>query len=296
MEIKIPEQLNQQADLTVNSIGFNKYQNLKNLPASTLTELEISQISEYESRYLPSKEQIEASKKHIARVTSKKEEQEFKMTARQLWNVFKHSFFQLNSKEFKKDDFTSKNIEPLIYYFSKDERFFQCENIIRLSEPSFDKGLLIIGTYGNGKTTVMKTFEHIFRNIKGLSFKGYSANDVVTMYERCNDSVTKAELNFKINSGSRFFDDVKTEREVSNYGKVNIFKDIFEIRYSNRITRKNDIEIINKTHITCNYKEGFEGNVKLSIEEFYDRYGARVYDRMFDMFNIIEFKGESFRK
>ena len=283
---KTIQQLSQKIDEPRTGIGYNKYQNLKNLPFATLTDSERSQIEEYEKKHLPSIEQREGSKKYIANMLSQKEEKPFKTTALLLGGVFKHNFFVVHGKQFEKNEFTTNNILPLLYYFSKDPRFFDCENLSKSSNPSFDKGILIVGTFGNGKTATMRVFEKIFRTIKGLSFKGYTANEVVTMFEKCNDELSKEDFNKKVNLGQRYFDDIKTERIASNYGKVNIFKDIFETRYNSKL----------KTFVTCNYKEGFEGNVEVALEEFGEKYGGRVYDRLFEMFNVIEFKGLSFRK
>lgn len=286
-KVNIPTQL--QPDLAKtdnNTIGLNKYNFLKSVPLNALSEMEVMQIKAYEEKHSPSLEQAERKKEYVQSVLSEKEKQSFKTTSLRLWNVFKTFFTNETKKEFEKTEMTIKNIEPLIYYFANDERFFNCENLSKLSVPSFDKGLLIVGTYGNGKTTTMRTFEKIFRNIKGMTFKGFAANDVVGLYEKCNDDISKAEFNKKVNFGIRYFDDVKTERQASNYGKVNLFKDILETRYSNKA----------KTFISCNYKEGFEGDLEVALEEFGEKYGGRVYDRLFEMFNIIEFKGTSFRK
>ena len=79
-----------------------------------------------------------------------------------LWILFKSNFKITNNKPFEISEFTIKNLEPIIYYFSKDERFFECYNLKKeFSVPSFDKGLLIIGNFGNGKTSTMKVFENI---------------------------------------------------------------------------------------------------------------------------------------
>jgi len=294
--MEIIKQLSQKIDEPKTGIGYNKYQILKSLPFVSLTDLEKNQMTEFENKHLPSVEQREASKKYIADMLSKKEEKPFKTTALLLGNVFKTTFASVNGKEFEKNEFTNNNILPLVYYFSKDPRFFECENLSKLSTPSFDKGILIVGHFGNGKTATMRVFERIFQNIKGMSFKGYTANEVVGMFEKCNDDISKKEFERKMNLGSRYFDDIKTERIASNYGKVNIFKDILETRYNNRIQTVNDKIIINKTFATCNYKDGYEGNLEVAVDEFLEKYGGRVYDRLFEMFNVIEFKGKSFRK
>lgn len=275
-------------------IGVHKYNCLKSLPVITLTEQEISDIEFYESKQEFKLETNEYKKKYVEKLFFSEPETAFTFTAMDLWKIFKGVFLNENRKEFIKNDLTVKNIEPLIYYFSKDERFFQCENLTQLSPPSFNKGLLIVGGFGNGKTACMQTFEKIFQRMKGMSFKGYSANEVVKYYERGSGEALKEEFERSMFAGNRYFDDVKTEREASNYGKVNLFKEILEARYVGM--RQKGSEETRKTFITCNYKEGYFGNMEMALDEFGEKYGARVYDRIFEMFNIVEFKGTSFRK
>ena len=101
---KIIQELSQKTDSPKEGIGFNKYQNLKNLPFATLTDLEKSQMSEFESKHLPSLEQREASKIYVRNMLSKKEEQSFKTTALLLGNVFKTNFVLVHGKEFEKNE------------------------------------------------------------------------------------------------------------------------------------------------------------------------------------------------
>lgn len=279
-------------------IGNAKYNMLKKMPVVTLSEIEIAQIEEYETRNEFILEANEHKKKYIEKLLSPEKEYVFEFTAMDLWKIFKAAFKEINGRDFVKNEQTIKNIEPLIYYFSKDERFFHCENLTRLSNPSFEKGLMIVGTFGNGKTATMKTFEYIFSKIPALSFKGYSANEVVKLFERGASESLKDEFDKMIFRGSRYFDDVKTERTASNYGKVNLFKDILENRYTNMnpLPKYGEKQIRRFTHITCNYKEGFEMEIEPAVDEFGELYGGRVYDRLFEMFNIVEFRGKSFRK
>jgi len=269
-------------------IGVNKYNHLKSIKPENRTEEEKKMIEIYEAKSTQATpEQIQANFDYFDKLKQQKEEFEFSITAKHLWNLFKSNFELVNKKEFQIiPEITIENLEPIIYYFSKDERFFNCKNLSKLSIPSFEKGLLIIGTYGNGKTSTMRVFEHIFKPIKSMTFKGYSANEVVNMFEKCDSDIDRDEFEAKMWRGKRFFDDVKTEKLASNYGKVNIFKEIFEERYSRKLI----------THATANFKDGFEGDIDAAVEEFGEKYGNRVYDRIFEMYNIIEFKGKSFRK
>jgi len=296
---------NQQAQVTETDkldliIGVNKYNDLKSRNAKDLTPTEIGQIAQFEAkRHEATPQQIEATHNYFENIHSQKEIKPVSINAKQLWDLFKLHFPIVNSRPFiKVENVTISNLEPLIYYFTKDKRFFDCANLSKLSEPSFDKGLLIIGNFGNGKTATMKTFESIFNNIDGFSFKGYSANEVVTMFEACSSDIDREDFNKKMYRGTRYFDDVKTERTASNYGKVNLFKEVLEERYNRFYPTKTTTEIKRKlkTYLTSNFKDGFADNIEMALEEFSEKYGERVYDRLFEMFNIIIFNGKSFRK
>jgi DNA replication protein DnaC len=290
MENQIQNQVSTGIDNQIGSlIGMNKYQHLKSLKLEDLTEDQKSQITAFESKQKKATpEQTEREIKHFERIFQPEVKKEFSITARQLWKLFKANFPEVNKRPFIKiEGVTIKNLEPLIYYFSKDERFFDCENLRKdLSVPSFDKGLLIIGNFGNGKTSTMKVFEKIFKGIPEVGFKGYSANEVVTMFEKCSTDADREYFENQLWRGIRYFDDLKTERIASNFGKVNIFKEIIEERYNRKA----------KTHVTCNFKKDHPDDINAALDEFEDKYDGRVYDRLFEMYNIIEFKGKSFRK
>lgn len=183
----------------------------------------------------------------------------------------------------------------MAFYLGKDERFFECTALSKMSKPSFEKGLLIVGSYGSGKTSTMKIFHKLFcqpRFFKTpLTFGWYSAQEVVEQYENIQTPADKTLFWNNMVKGARYFDDVKTERQASNYGKVNLFKEIIEKRYDLYINTGK------KTYLSCNYAKGKEnvGNLSKALAEFRLLYGPRVYDRLFEMFNVVVFKGESFR-
>ncbi len=285
------EHLQKTDNIEIAIIGIRKYEFLKSLKSENLTEEQKKQIEVYESKQrFVTPEQIEKQNTYFDKILQPKPVKKFTISAKVLWELFKSNFQIVNNRPFIKiEGVTIKNLEPLIYYFSNDNRFFECENLSKISEPSFEKGLLIIGNYGNGKTSTMKVFEKIFKGIPEIGFKGYSANEAVLMFEKCTGDeadILRKEFEKTMWKGIRYFDDLKTERIASNFGKVNIFKEILEERY----------RLQSKTHITCNYKEDFENDLQAAIDEFGDKYGGRVWDRVYEMFNIIEFKGKSFRK
>ncbi len=300
MAIKEQPETDQQHNIEVAMIGIRKYEHLKSLKPENRTPEQKLQIEVYESKQrAATPEQIERQQKYFDNILEPKPENKVQFPARMIWDFFTANFEKVNGRRFEiVKDVTIKNLEPLIYYFAKDDRFFKCENLSNLSEPSFDKGLLIIGNFGNGKTAAMKTLEFIFKGIPGMAFKGYSANEVVTMFEKCSTEEDRTAFENIMYRGTKYFDDLKTERIASNYGKVNLFKEILEIRESKFYPTESeqDPKFKLKTFVTSNFKDGFPDEMQIAIDEFEEKYGSRVFDRLFSMFNIIEFKGESFRR
>jgi hypothetical protein len=217
--------------------------------------------------------------------------------------LFYNSFLTANKKEFDKninggEVFTL--LKTIFYYLSYDERFFNSPLLNQITTPGFHKGLFIIGGFGCGKTAIMKAICHlsyeqynsIVKDIKGNEtevnsyFKSifyFSANEVVEMFENCSTNEQKTTFWSKMKSKYIYFDDLLTERIASNYGKVELFKDILE-------KRENDNKI---THVSCNY---VNGSLEQTLDLVLSKYGGRVHDRFYSMFNVIELKGKSNRK
>lgn len=271
-------------------VGFNRYKFLKNLEFETLTPDEKKEIESYEARHEVTPDQLAYKKSYVERLTTEIPTKDFVFTKENLWKLFIAKYNEVNKKDFEQTTESLSNLKAIFYYFLKDDAFLQCENLHYITKPDFNKGLLIIGNFGNGKTSVMKTFEEVFKGIKNYHFKGYNANEVVKMFEQIKADefgidLTRKDFDRKMTKGTVYFDDVKTEREASNYGKVNLFKEILEMRNTNN----------SKTFITCNFRDGYPNNIEEALNEFSVKYGERVYDRIYEMFNIIEFKGKSFR-
>lgn len=200
------------------------------------------------------------------------------------------------------DETNEENLDVVLRYFLKDlPNFLACKNIylgkpkvdvkgniIKPLEyplvPSFKKGLLIVGGYGCGKTAMMRAFKKVFQN-SNYGFKYITANALVNEYEYCDNAADKKLFHKQINFGTACIDDLFTERPANNYGKVKIPKEVLEERYFNKAL----------TYITCNYNPNYKNNLDEALKQFIG-YDQKVYDRVFEMFNIIEFKNKSFRK
>lgn len=265
-------------------ISEKKYHFLRSF--KTLTEIEKKQIENFEKHYLETNaEYVQKQVDYWKDVFADKPKIIFAPTFEQIRDAFIKKYKEVAGKEFVLNYDSESNLDAICTYFSQDERFFNCKNVSKISEPNFEKGLLIVGGYGNGKTSFIETFQKLFSNTP-LAFAFISTNDLVEEFE-CIKEMPDKEIFWKKNTTKpRCFDDCKTERIASNFGKVNVMKDVLEKRYSSKV----------KTYITCNYNELFPNNLDEAVKELGIKYGHRVYDRLFEMFNIIEFKGKSFRK
>lgn len=214
-----------------------------------------------------------------------------------------YEFFQRKIFDETANNFEARKFaRTLCAYFLRKKGFLKSPLLNLKSAPDINKGLMIIGTYGTGKTTILNTFYKMFRyattnpievrDVHGriqllgrykYNFGYHTANDLVKTFEGISVPEEK-ELFWKRHStGMKYFDDVMTENTASNYGKTEIFKDILEMRYISGA----------KTLISLNYAGS---TVDETLEAISTKYGERVYDRLFEMFNIIELHGESLRK
>lgn len=160
-------------------------------------------------------------------------------------------------------------LRKLLCYFFKDDLTASLLNI------DLNKGILLTGPVGCGKTTLMlllRLFEpakskYIIKSCRDISFEfikeGY---DTVHKYSR---------LSFKNHEPITYcFDDLGTENNLKFYGnECNIMAEIILSRYDQFMSRKQ------LTHITTN----------LSASEIEQYYGNRVRSRMRELFNLIAF-------
>lgn len=160
-------------------------------------------------------------------------------------------------------------IYKLIAYFLKDEpTCFQYKI-------NLNKGILISGPVGCGKTTLMNLMKYlsstehkfIVKACRDISFEfikdGY---EVIHRYSRGKLD----QLDPKIYC----FDDLGLENNLKYYGnECNVMAEILLSRYDLYISRRI------QTHITTN----------LSASEIENQYGNRVRSRMRELFNLISY-------
>jgi len=259
-------------------IGRHKYQQLKS--KDSLTEKEEKQVKSFEDE-----SGITESNKQVADYFQTVYTEQ-RVRVRQTPSI--DGLTKAYESKLPDHQITKPIASVLLYFSSEPVEKIEFVKKIKHKEPvpSKSKGLLLIGNFGTGKSTTMRAIEKILRDnhLEG-QFKGYTANEIVEMYEECQSPQDKRSFWKRMLIPRIYIDDVKTEREASNYGKANLIKEIIEKRYDRSLL----------THISCNYKAGHAADLEAGIAEFGEKYGGRVLDRIFGMFNIIEFKGKSFR-
>lgn len=164
--------------------------------------------------------------------------------------------------------------EILTDYVTKDEAFLK-----RSDKYSFEKGLLVLGSVGTGKTQAFNVFREISRGSNNF-FDVVSTRHIIRDY-----TVEGASVLSKYGRDSKrviYFDDLGLEEvNAKMYGNnANVMSEILMDRYEN-FKRYGT-----KTFASSN----------LTATQFEEVYGARMRDRFREMFNIIKVEGNSFRK
>lgn len=193
-----------------------------------------------------------------------KENESNSISNKTFYELFQKKYLEINKREYNLD-YNAASLRDIIYYFTKDPKF--------LSTPSrsFDKGLMLFGHYGLGKTSIMRAIREIKH--PDLSFGMKSTLDVVSAYDESgpNGIVYWNKIN------KFMFDDLGTEIKGKFYGKeTEVMREVLEKRHYNKLI----------THVSTN----------LDGEQLRCKYGERVYSRMFEMFNIIKFEGSDYRE
>ncbi len=203
-----------------------------------------------------------------------KKEKKYHLTKATLWNLFQHH----SPKDYKINNENREIIFTILRYFLRDPTFNEYGKITNTA--SLNKGLLIHGAYGVGKSQLFEILSKCGRelvtkvNCNQLWFNTISAGSFIEEYMK---NISIKDSNFDVNNyyrGKLYIDDLGFENKVFNQTEL-LGRILFERN------RKGSI-----TYVTTN----------LSPKQLQEKYGLRIGDRLFDMFNIIPWHGKSFRE
>lgn len=186
--------------------------------------------------------------------------------------------FDLLPEFIKIDEMNEEIVTQLCRYFAEDPEFESTQGL------QLNKGLLLFGGVGVGKTTLMRAFTKNQRNSYVIKMTRAIEDD----FSQDGDKVLKAYSGlyypkdiqsnpYKHEAFGICFDDLGTEPISKYYGKdSNVMAEVILNRYDKNLP-------FSITHITTN----------LSTAEMKSRYGTRVTDRMREMFNLLSFPTEA---
>ncbi|MDG5492911.1 ATPase [Psychroserpens sp. SPM9] len=138
-----------------------------------------------------------------------------------------------------------------------------------------NKGILLSGPVGCGKTSLMKLLRHIVPHQK--SYELIPARNITFAF----NNIGYKTIQEYGNSNFYCFDDLGVETTGRHFGKdCNVMGEILLSRYDLFLQRKI------RTHATTN----------LNAQELEERYGSRVRSRMRQLFNLIAFDKETIDK
>lgn len=207
-------------------------------------------------------------------------------TMDQTRSFIKYRMAKLTNK-FVVDEMNESIMELLAAYFSEDPSFANLATSSGVEGADLGKGILLAGTVGVGKTTIMQLFSKNHRRVYRVISAGDIARNFVAMGAEYIETMSNKEV-LPVNDYDNLFqdfagvciDDAGSEMIKNNYGnKANVIAEIIEGRY-----------------FTKSMGDLFHMTTNLTMDQIEEYYGIRVRSRLRERVNLIEMKGKDRRK
>lgn len=165
-------------------------------------------------------------------------------------------------RSFDIDDDNKEVLNQLFYFLSQSKKF----------NGSFDKGILLIGSFGVGKSLIMRSFIKLVSLTTQKLIEEFHSKDIALKITEDPSFIEKWSRK------PIYIDDIgKESKTLKNYGSdIYPITDLFSARYDSGAI----------TFGTANHK----------LESLGEMYGGSISDRLRSMFNIIVLTGKSKRK
>lgn len=190
--------------------------------------------------------------------------------------IFRKCFFEVEPKF----DPSKASRDILNSVFAWIWKYDQCNAL----HVDYNKGFFLYGTLGRGKSMTLNAMQKYMNSIKRRFWKNdyrigawwKTASELANIYAADGQS---ALIQYAADDMNLVIDEFGREPiPASNYGtKMNVLQFLLQLRYDKRRSTV--------THITTN----------LNPDQLEPIYGDYVADRCKEMFNFIEFDGESLR-
>lgn len=258
----------------------------------------------------------------------------YKLDLESFDNAFFEAFKELTGKKFDAtaNKGEAENLRKLVrsYILSDQEGFSSNPLLLKISENSLSKGLMILGDTGTGKTSIVGAF-YILITEMNVNFSCIQER-IGPLHRRENEYrewrkpetakvITRKVLSAQCeNRGKLRIDFIKSDDLVKEYEKYlrdkeNIFDkvnsrgenaiwvidDVLAERKANNFgdqlqTMKRIFEDMEYRQQPLIITANIHDNVGTTLSKMGENYGQRAYDRLFSCFNFVELNGNSLRK